>query len=461
MRPVCAGADLEQDAMLLEGEVNWTLIFAVLALAGFLLAAYASFVALRNGRRGRHVSSSLDHARQTAASTDKRLLEVLNAVPVALVQTDTQGRFIFANRAAHQLLGRRDAGLLGLRFHAATWGISFPDGRPIAPEMLPTARALRGQMVKGFQHLIANPSTRRRMLVSVTAMPIEDDRGQITGCIAAIVETESLTTPEVNPTPVAPAQNTSATDSPSTDSPDALSQMVPLHRIDGGSDEPGALATGLAQDFGGLLTVINSALDMAVDPATPPAKVRRLAQAALGAGRRGEVLVRRMAGLSAGQALLTPQDLSSGRLDLAVLVRAAEARLSARAGDGVDLMVSAPTEPVSLTVDPVALEAALTALVVNAAEAGARSVAVRLEIDERHAVLSVRDDGSGMKPETARRAAEAFFTTRPGAAGLGLGQAVAFVRSVGGTLAVDSVQGQGTEVRLVLPRKPAPGVPTA
>ena len=138
----------------------------------------------------------LDLVQRVADDSQKRLFETLNAIPVALVETDRQGKFVFANRAAHQLLGRKDAELIGLRFHSATWGITFPDGRPVPPDLLPSARALRGQTVRGFQHLLANPASRRKMLVSVTAMPIENELGQITGSTAAIVETEGLQTPE-------------------------------------------------------------------------------------------------------------------------------------------------------------------------------------------------------------------------------------------------------------------------
>ena len=58
------------------------------------------------------------------------------------------------------------------------------------------------------QHLLANPASRRKMLVSVTAMPIENELGQVTGSTAAIVETEGLQTPEVfMPEPVAAASD--------------------------------------------------------------------------------------------------------------------------------------------------------------------------------------------------------------------------------------------------------------
>ncbi|HEY0599751.1 PAS domain-containing protein, partial [Brevundimonas sp.] len=186
--------------MFLEGQVNWVWVLGGLAAAGWVIGLIGLWLAATN--RSRHVNASdqLDLVQRVAEESQKRLFETLNAIPVALVETDRQGKFVFANRAAHQLLGRRDAELIGLRFHSATWGITFPDGRPSPPDLLPSARALRGQTVRGFQHLLANPAARRKMLVSVTAMPIENELGQITGSTAAIVETEGLMTPE----PVAP-----------------------------------------------------------------------------------------------------------------------------------------------------------------------------------------------------------------------------------------------------------------
>src|SRR5690606_4139221 len=183
--------------MFLEGQVNWMWVMGGLAVAGWIVGLIGLWLAATN--RSRHVDASgqLDLVQRVAEDSQKRLFETLNAIPVALVETDYQGKFVFANRAAHQLLGRRDAELIGLRFHSATWGITFPDGRPVPPDLLPSARALRGQTVKGFQHLLANPASRRKMLVSVTAMPIENELGQITGSTAALVETEGLITPEI------------------------------------------------------------------------------------------------------------------------------------------------------------------------------------------------------------------------------------------------------------------------
>jgi PAS domain S-box-containing protein len=577
--------------MFLEGEVNWTAVFAVLAIAGHVVAAVALWFALRN--RGRHVSASgeLNQVQKVAASADKRLFETLNAIPVALVETDTQGKFVFANRAAHQLLGRRDAELIGLRFHSATWGITFPDGRTIPPDMLPSARALRGQTVRGFQHILANPSTRRKMLVSVTAMPIENEWGQIIGSTAAIVETEGLTTPE----PAAPVVETVAdpadaitrqvfevaasalvvvsvhgeirlanrvaqdligrTDvvgadfadlfvtadarpparqalrtalkvEPGEASPliavgphgetvrwnilplagtegeagtlllageavaaeadvvdpvadpelarlaaerdaareqarvaqiEAETALAEIERIsaivraesDAGRrlESVGRISGGVAQDFNALLAVMTSALDMMLKQADDPARVRRLGEAALAAGRRGEAVTGRLA------AFTQENDNEVRTLDAGVLLRSLESRLRALAGPGVDLLIEGPSAATPVRLDPVAFEGTVRALVANAVEAvGAKgSVAVRLETADGGARLSVRDSGPGMDRDVAARASEPFFTTKPGAAGLGLAQAMAFARQSGGTLSIDSAPGEGAEVAVTLP----------
>ena len=591
--------------MFLEGQVNWVWVLGGLAAVGWLIGLIGLWLAAANGSRHAAANGQLDQVQRVAEDSQKRLFETLNAIPVALVETDRQGKFVFANRAAHQLLGRRDAELIGLRFHSATWGITFPDGRPIPPDLLPSARALRGQTVKGFQHLLANPSSRRKMLVSVTAMPIENEQGQITGSTAAIVETESLTTPEfVAPEPL-PAgddltrrvfdaassalvvvgadgrvreanrtallvlgRETAEGDfadlfldedervegrqslragriAPAGEAEPILSRrgapdgirwsMLPLSDADGQADalllageraepaptvvtiaEPteaaaapdavtdealreeaaaarasaaealaaaaaarreadeagaaaeriraeaeaeleggrrmesvGRLTGGLAHDFNAVLGVMTGALDMMLRQADDPDRVRRIGQAALAAGQKGELLTRRLTAFSQGDDGPVLRIMDAG-----ILLKGMEGRLRDLAGPGVDLMIEGPVAAAPARIDPVAFEGAVKALTRNAVEAidGQGSVAVRLEaLLEGGLRLSVRDSGPGMDRDLAARAVEPFFTTREGAAGLGLSQAYAFARQSGGVLSIDGQPEQGAEVSITLP----------
>lgn len=213
-------------------------------------------------------------------------------------------------------------------------------------------------------------------------------------------------------------------------------------------EDMGRLTAGLTQEFGALLSVMTGAIQMMADQAHQPDKVRRLAQAALGAGRRGEGLTRRLSALTAGDAPPPEQ-----ALDIAALLRAQEGRLMA-AHPGIDLMVEAPLHPVVVRLNPTGFEAAMAALVLNAAQAGARAVGLRLTPEGDRAVVSVRDDGTGMDADILKRAPEPFFTTRQGASGLGLSQAQAFARHAEGVLEVRSIADQGTEILLVLPLAP-------
>ena len=75
-----------------------------------------------------------------------------------------------------------------------------------------------------------------------------------------------------------------------------------------------------------------------------------------------------------------------------------------------------------------------------------------------YAVISVSDTGSGMPPEVLAHAFEPFFTTKAPAAGSGLGLSMVFgtMQQLGGTVHIYSEVGEGTTVRLYLPRAEVP-----
>jgi signal transduction histidine kinase len=211
----------------------------------------------------------------------------------------------------------------------------------------------------------------------------------------------------------------------------------------------GRLTGGLAHDFNALLGVMTGALDMMLRQADDPVRVRRIGQAALTAGQKGELLTRRLTAFSQGD-----DEPVLRVLDAGVLLRGMESRLRAMAGPGVDLMIEGPAVDAPVRLDPVAFEGAVSGLTRNAVDAvdGQGSVAVRLEVLPEGGVrLSVRDSGPGMDRDLAARAVEPFFTTRDGAAGLGLSQVYAFSRQSDGVLSIDSAPGEGAEVSITLP----------
>ena len=69
-------------------------------------------------------------------------------------------------------------------------------------------------------------------------------------------------------------------------------------------------------------------------------------------------------------------------------------------------------------------------------------------------MIAVTDTGMGMPPDVAAKAFDPFFTTKPvdKGTGLGLSQVFGFVKQSGGHVKIYSEVGQGTTVRIYMPR---------
>jgi len=68
-------------------------------------------------------------------------------------------------------------------------------------------------------------------------------------------------------------------------------------------------------------------------------------------------------------------------------------------------------------------------------------------------IICVKDNGAGMQPETVRRVFDPFYTTKPVGQGTGLGLTLTerILRRYGGNIYMDSQEGKGTAVNIVLP----------
>jgi len=109
-------------------------------------------------------------------------------------------------------------------------------------------------------------------------------------------------------------------------------------------------------------------------------------------------------------------------------------------------------------VDGFQLKQAVLNVVLNALQAtpaGGR-VVVRTSGDEDRLIVTVRDNGRGMSPETLEKALAPFFTTREEGTGLGLALVRRIVEQHGGSVEIASTPSEGTAVTLAFP---APGGP--
>jgi signal transduction histidine kinase/HAMP domain-containing protein len=108
-------------------------------------------------------------------------------------------------------------------------------------------------------------------------------------------------------------------------------------------------------------------------------------------------------------------------------------------------------------VDGNQLRQALLNVLRNAVEAGGRALSLSVRAEGRGVRVALRDDGPGMTPQEAERAMDPFFSTKASGTGLGLAITKQILDDHGGSLDVRSAPGEGTEVALILPWRPADG----
>ncbi|QLZ61762.1 response regulator [Citrobacter freundii] len=225
----------------------------------------------------------------------------------------------------------------------------------------------------------------------------------------------------------------------------------------------GQLTGGLAHDFNNLLAVIIGSLDL-VSPDSPDApRINR----ALKAAERGALLTQRLLAFSRKQSLHPHAvELKTLLENLGELMRH-----SLPATLTLEIEAQSPAWPAWIDVSQ--LENAIINLVMNARDAmdgQAGTIKIRswnqrvTRSDGRKqdmVMLEVADQGCGMSQEIKAQVFEPFFTTKQtgSGSGLGLSMVYGFVRQSGGRVEIESAPGQGTTVRLQLPRAIVPVQP--
>ena len=236
----------------------------------------------------------------------------------------------------------------------------------------------------------------------------------------------------------------------------------------------GQLTGGVAHDFNNLLTVILGCVDMIADSLPPGTDLRALAEMAVEASQRGAALTSRLL------AFARRQPLSPVRIDVNRLIRDMNGLLRRTLGEDIDIELVCHAGLWSTLADPSQLEAALLNLSLNARDAMPDGGRLTLEtanarIDHAYAeqheevrpgqyvMLAVTDSGTGMTREVMERAFDPFFTTKPvgRGSGLGLSMVFGFVKQSGGHVKIYSEPGQGTSVKIYLPRAPVQDQPAA
>ena len=349
----------------------------------------------------------------------RRLTTTLESITDAFFLLDREWRFTFLNARAEQLLERRREDLL----NQIVWD-EFPEARDTAFERH-YRNAVRSGESTSFESLY--PPLDRWF--SVHAYPSEEG---LAVYFRDVTEHKNME-----------------------------EQLRNAQRL----EVVGQLTGGIAHDFNNLLTVILGNAELVREELPDGHPLGNMADIMVQAAQRGSTLTQQLLAFARRQAL------ESKPVDINRLLANMDGLLRRALGDHIEIELSRGGGLWLAMVDESQLESAVLNLCLNARDAMSRggrltieTANVRLDVDyaEQHSevkpgqyvMVAVSDTGKGIESEHLDKVFEPFFTTKAKGKGTGLGLSMiyGFVKQSSGHVKVYSEPGEGTTVRLYLPR---------
>jgi signal transduction histidine kinase len=394
---------------------------------------------------------------------------VLETVPAAVWFTyDREARHITGNRHATALLrlpAHASPSLSAPEHRRPTSFRVFRNGVESRSSDLPLQRAARGEEVRNEEWEVRFVDG-GSITVLMHATPLRDEARRVVGAVAAGIDITARKQAEtvLRDLNAALEERVVAEMNRREQLEADLRQAQKMEAI-------GQLTGGVAHDMNNLLLVIQGNLEVLdrhfsqAAAASPGDRLSRSVQAALRGVDRAAALTYRLLAFARRQPLdpkpLEPNRLVSGMSDL----------LRRTLGEAVAIETVLAGGLWRTFADPNQLENAILNLAVNGRDAMPGGGKLTIEtanahLDETYAdlhhdvspgqyvMIAVTDTGMGMSRDAVEKAFEPFFTTKEAGKGTGLGlsQVYGFVKQSGGHVKIYSEPGDGTTVKIYLPR---------
>ncbi len=353
-------------------------------------------------------NAALEEAKRELTEMEARTRLTTEMMPAHIARLDCELRYTFSNRRLSSVFPGRPRNIVGLPARDAL-GTVFPTIRPWLEN------ALAGQ---ASVHEFTHEDSGRRIRLALT--PDRMDDGPINGIYVMSMDV--------------------------TEEAQARAALAQTRK----RELAAQLSSGLAHDFGNLLTIILGLQGQLARRGDLPEDVAQSVQSTIAAARRGGVLLERIAAIS-GTRALRPQPT-----DLQALLRDLQQMARPTLPENVALLIDLPEALPLLALDQGILQDSLLNLILNARDALADTggtITLRAQVyGDTWLDLIVSDTGTGFSPEALEKALNPFFTTK-GAAGSGLGLAMVYdqITLSGGRVRLANRASGGAEVTLRLP----------
>ena len=215
----------------------------------------------------------------------------------------------------------------------------------------------------------------------------------------------------------------------------------------------GTLAGGIAHNFNNILTVIMGNYELLRDSLPDDTTESRILNQCLEATERAAMLTRQLLVVSRNH------DLKPEQIDVNLLIADLAGLLAPLVGEHIQLSTDFCHEAAVVNADKGHLEQVFMNLVLNArdvlqAHGGNLTITTCERMDNGRAiVVTVSDDGPGIRAQDLPHIFDPFFTTKEEGKGTGLGLATvqSIVQQSRGRLEVSSSEGKGTSISVILP----------
>lgn len=405
------------------------------------------------------VNANLEMARLRRETTrdlresEARFRNMAENAPVMMWMTDPSGSLIYLNRLWCDFTGQSNQEALGL----GAWDTVHADDRDRSQRIFFDANTAR----EAFQieYRLRHHDGIYRWALSAAAPRFSDD-GEFLGYIGSVIDIEDRKKAEqiLRQANEMLERRVAAVVAERTETEAQLRHAQKM-------DAVGKLTGGVAHDFNNVLQIIGGNLQLLVRDVAGNLRAEQRLQTAIAAISRGSKLASQLLSFGRRQAL-APKVINLGRL-----IRSIDEMLRRALGEGVEIETIIAGGLWNTFVDTLQVENAILNLAINARDAMGGHGKLTIEagnafLDDdyaaRHAevtagqyvVIAVSDTGSGISPDILDHVFEPFFTTKPEGQGTGLGLSMVygFVKQSGGHIKLYSEPGQGTTVRLYLPR---------
>ena len=149
-------------------------------------------ITLRDIDKLQTVRNQLEAAVKDLQTQNSLMNAVFNSISDGVIVANEAGKYVFFNQTARKMVGQ-DIGNVSIPQASERFGLLHPESKePYPAEELPLARALRGEHVDNVEILMRNPQLPHGISVSISGRPIYDERGIVTGAVAAIRDVSEI-----------------------------------------------------------------------------------------------------------------------------------------------------------------------------------------------------------------------------------------------------------------------------